>query len=83
MVNMRINFNPYVLIYTDDTSIFDVHFIIIDKEEKTIDCCDEYGMSIAMIHYKDCEEVGYLKYNNKERFTGDVEIIIKNGKVVI
>lgn len=78
---MRIDFSPYVLMYTDDTDIYDVHFIIIDEENKTIDCCDEYGFSIAGIHYKNSEEIGYLTYNERERLTGDSEILIKNGKL--
>ena len=80
---MRIDFNPYVIVYTDDTDIYDVHLIIIDTEEKTIDCCDTYGMSIAGIHYENAKEIGYLKYNEKERLTGDSEILVKNGKLII
>lgn len=80
---MKIEFEPYGLVYTDNVDIYDVKFIIIDKEEKTIDLCDQWGMSIGNIHYENEKEVGYLKYNKDERLTGDDEIIIKNGEVVI
>ena len=80
---MRIDFNPYVLMYTDDTDIYDVYFIIIDEEEKTIDCCTSSGFSIAMIHYKDTKEIGYLEYDTNERLTGEDIILVKNGKLVI
>lgn len=80
---MRIDFNPYVLMYTDDTDIYDVYFIIIDKEEKTIDCCTGNGFSIAMIHYEDAKEIGYLKYDMNERLTDEEIILVKNGKLVI
>ena len=80
---MRIDFNPYVLMYTDNTDIYDVHFIIIDEEENTIDCCANNGFSIAMIHYKDTKEIGYLKYDMNERLTDEDIILVKNGKLVI
>lgn len=80
---MKIDFNPYVIIYTDDTDIYDVRFIIIDKKDKTIDCCDSNGFSIAGIHYENAKEIGCLYYNNRERLTGESDIIIQNGKVVI
>ncbi|MBR3209098.1 MAG: hypothetical protein IKF82_02400 [Bacilli bacterium] len=78
---MRIDFKPYALLYTDEVDIYDVHFIIVDEEEKTIDVCDESGFSIAGIHYKNSKEIGFLKYNERERLTGDYETIIKNGKL--
>ena len=31
---MRIDFTPYSLLYTDNVSIYDVSFIIIDEEDK-------------------------------------------------
>lgn len=80
---MKINFSPYAIIYTDYTDIYDVHFIIIDEEAKTIDCSDEYGFSIAAIHYAEAKEIGYLIYTSDERLSGDSEILIKNGEVVI
>ena len=80
---MRIDFNPYVLMYTDDTDIYDVYFIIIDKKEKTIDCCTSSGFSIAMIHYEDAKEIGYLEYDTNERLTGEDITLVKNGKLVI
>ena len=83
LINIKIEFSPYAIIYTDYTDIYAVHFIIIDEEEKTIDCCDEYGFSIAGIHYADAKEIGYLTYNYRERLTGDSYILIKNGELVI
>lgn len=80
---MKIEFEPYALIYTDDTDIYDVYSIIIDQDEKKIDVCDAFGMSIGTIHYENCKECGYLKYNSRERLTGDFEIIIKNGQLTI
>lgn len=81
---MKINFTPYAIVYTDTVDIYDVYFIIIDTEEKTIDCSDSYGFSIANIHYEDCNEIGYLEYDEKEeRLNGESHIIIKNGEVVI
>lgn len=78
---MRLDFRPYALVYTDNVNIADVHFIIIDEHDRTIECNDEYGMVIALIYYQDCEEVGYLKYNHFEELTGDSETIVKNGKL--
>ncbi len=80
---MKIEFNPYAIVYTDETDIYDVHFIIINEEDKTIDCCDERGFAIAGIHYAKAEVIGYLTYNYRERLTGDSYILIKNGKLVI
>lgn len=79
----KIEFEPYGLVYTDNVDIYDVAFIIIDEGEKTIDLCDQWGMSIGNIHYENEKEVGYLKYDKDERLTGDYETIIKNGEVVI
>lgn len=31
---MRIQFSPYVLIYTDNVDVYDVYQIVIDEEEK-------------------------------------------------
>lgn len=80
---MKINFTPYAIVYTDTVDIYDVYFIIIDTEEKTIDCSDSNGFSIANIHYEECNEIGFLEYDERERLTGDSHIIVKNGKVVI
>lgn len=80
---MRIDFTPYSLLYTDNVSIYDVSFIIIDEEDKTIDASDQNGMMIACIHYKNEEEVGYLTYNNNDELTGNSEIIVKCGELVI
>ena len=79
---MRIDFNPTALVFTDATDIHDVYFIIIDEDEKTIDCSDNMGMSIANIHYKECEECGYLPYNHEGRLTGEQITFIKDGKLI-
>ena len=80
---MRIDFKPYALIYSDDADIYDVYFIIIDDGDKTIDCCDQHGFSIAKIFYAKSEEIGYLKYDENERLSGDDDIIVKNGELVM
>ena len=79
---MRVDFNPSALVFTDATDIYDVYFLIIDEDEKTIDCSDNNGMSIANIHYSECETIGYLPYNNEGKFTGEQVIIIKNGELI-
>ena len=80
---MKIDFNPYAIVFTENTDIYDVHFIIIDEEDKTIDCNDQNGFSIANIHYENAEEVGYIPFTSDERISPDDEIIIKNGELVI
>ena len=80
---MRLDFKPYAMIFTDAVSICDVYFIIIDEDAGTIECNDQFGMVIGLIYYKDCEEVGYIKYNHFEELTGDSEIIVENGKLKI
>lgn len=80
---MRIDFNPYAIIYTDDTDIYDVYFIIIDETEETIDVCDNQGFSIANIHYKNAKEIGCLYYGDDERLNGDSDIIVENGELKI
>lgn len=80
---MRIDFNPYALVYTDDTDIYDVYFIIIDEAEKTIDLCDNHGFSIGNVHYENAKEIGYLYYDENERLNGDSDIIVENGKLQI
>lgn len=80
---MRLDFDPYAMMFTDTVSIYDVYFIIIDEDDGTIECNDQFGMIIGLIHYKNCEEVGYLKYNHFEELTGDEELIVKNGKLKI
>lgn len=79
---MRIDFYPYALVCTDAVDIYDVHFIIIDEHEKTIDCSDQHGFSIANIHYQECKEVEILKYDKNERLNGDFEIIVQNGQLI-
>lgn len=79
---MRIDFYPYGLLYTDDIDIYDVHFIIIDEEEKTIDVCDQHGFSIANIHYENIKEIECLLYDEKERLNGETLDIVKNGKLI-
>lgn len=80
---MRIDFEPYALLYTDNVDIYDVYFIIVDEEEKTIDVCDSNGFSIGNIHYEDCKIVGYLSYNYNDELTGNGNIIVKNGSLKI
>lgn len=80
---MKIDFNPYAIVYTDNTDIYDVSFIIVDEENKTIDVCDTTDFSIAGIHYQECEEIGYLPYTTDERLQGNTVVIIKNGELVI
>ena len=79
---MRIDFEPYAIVYTDHTDIYDVHFIVIDEKEKFLELNDANGFVIAGIHYEGIEEVGYLTYNEKERLTGDEHSLIKNGKLI-
>lgn len=81
MIDKKIEFNPYALLYTENVDIYDVYFIIIGDE--TIEVCDMNGFGIANIHYKECEEVGYIKYNKRERITDDDITIVKNGELVI
>ena len=80
---MKIDFNPYAIVYTDDVSIYDVSFIIIDENDKTIDVCDQSGFSRAGITYLNCEEIGYMPFTSNERLTGETVILIKNGELVI
>lgn len=79
---MKIDFNPYALVYTDDTDIYDVYFIIIDETEKTIDLCDSNGFSIGNVHYENSKEIGCLYYDDNERLNGDSDIIVKNGELI-
>lgn len=79
---MKIDFNPSALVFTDVTDIYDVYFMIIDGDEKTIDCSDNTGMSIAYIHYEDCKECGYLPYSDDGKLTGDVVSFIKDGELI-
>lgn len=80
---MRIDLKPYGLVYSGDTDIYDVDFLIIDEEEKTIECNSSSGFAIANIHYDECDEVGYLEYGDDERLTGNDITIAKDGKLVI
>lgn len=79
---MKIELKPYGLVYCDNADIYDVYTIIIDTEDKKLDLCDNIGMSIGTIYYENCKEVGYLKYNNRERLTGESEIIISDGEII-
>lgn len=79
---MRIDFNPYAIVYTDDTDIYDVYFIIIDETEKTIDLCDNNGFSIGNVHYENAKEIGCLYYDENERLNGDSDIIVQNGNLI-
>lgn len=79
---MRIQFSPYVLIYTDNVDVYDVYQIVINEEEKTIDCSDNNGFMIANIHYENLNEVGCLKYDENERLTGESKTIIEKGNIV-
>lgn len=79
---MKIEFTPFGLIYTDDTDIYDVKGIIIDEEDKKIDAYDEYGMSIATIHYEDSRAVGVKKYDMEGKLTGDWKDIINYGEII-
>lgn len=79
---MRIQFSPYVLIYTDNVDVYDVHQIVIDESEKTIDCSDSNGFMLANIHYENLNKVGCLKYDENEKLTGESEIIIEKGNII-
>lgn len=80
---MKIAFNNYATVDSGTTDIYDVYFIIIDEEQKTIECNDYNGMAIGTIFYEECEECAYLPIDNNDRLTGERIIIVKNGKVVI
>lgn len=75
---MRIDFNTYATIYTDDACIFNVSFIIID--DKVIDANDSNGFPMASIYYKKAKEIGCFHYDDDERLN---EIIVKNGELQI
>lgn len=78
---MKITFKPYALVATDNVDVYEVHSLFIDEDEKTIDLCDEWNMSMGNIHYEDCEFVECLTYDENEMLTGETEIIVKNGKI--
>ena len=80
---MKITFNSYATVDSGITDIYDVHFIIIDEEQKTIECNDTNGMAIGTIFYEECEECAYLPMDNYDRLTGERIIIVKNGRLVI
>ena len=80
---MKLEFEPYVVICTGNVDIYDINMIIIDEEDKTIDCSDINGFTIAVINYENEEEVGYLEYDEKELLTGESYPIVKNGEIVV
>ena len=53
----KIEFKPYALVHTDNVDIYEVHSLFIDEDEKSIDLCDEWNMSMGKIHYEDCKTV--------------------------
>lgn len=74
----KIEFKPYALVHTDNVDIYEVHSLFIDEDEKSIDLCDEWNMSMGKIYYEDCKTVECLIYNEYEKLTGEVKTIIEN-----
>ncbi len=74
----KIEFKPYTLVHTDNVDIYEVHSLFIDEDEKSIDLCDEWNMSMGKIYYEDCKTVECLIYDENERLTGEIKTIIKN-----
>lgn len=77
----KIEFKPYALVHTDNVDIYEVHSLFIDEDEKSIDICDEWNMSMGKIYYEDCKTVECLTYDKNERLTGEIKTIIKNAKI--
>lgn len=71
------------IVFTDDTSIYDVYLLIIDEEEKTIECNDMNGFVIALIHYDDTEDCGFINYDGNDDILPYAEELVENGKLVI
>ena len=71
------------IVFTDDTSIYDVYLLIIDEEEKTIECNDMNGFVIALIHYDDTEDCGFINYDGYGNILPYAEELVENGKLVI
>lgn len=79
---MRIDFRYGALVYTDDVDIYNVSFIIVDKEKKKIECNNDYGFVIAMIHYKEMKECSFIPDGENGRMSGDFIDIVKNGEFI-
>ena len=79
---MKINLNG-AIVFSQDCSIYEVYSIIIDNDEKTIECNDINGFTIALIHYEESDECGYINYDEKGNIMPYAEEIVKNGKLVI
>ena len=70
------------LLMTSTCTFYDPYLLIIDEEEKTIEINDHMSMTEGMIHYKNEEEVEFIRRNEKDELTGDCIQIIENGKLV-
>lgn len=79
---MRFDFNPTAIVYTDSTDIYDVYFLIIDKDDKTIELNDQSGFSIGLIHYENCEECGYMPHSTDLKLNGENFPLVKNGELI-
>ena len=71
------------IVFSSDCSIYEVYSIDIDTEEKTIECNDINGFIIAMIHYEESDECGYINYDENGNIMPYAEEIVKNGELVI
>ena len=79
---MKIELHDAIIV-TETVSIYEVYLLIIDEEEKTIDCSDSGGMTIAMIHYENekyCEIL--LRDYDDDRLNGNTIDLIKNGQLI-
>lgn len=79
---MRIDFKYSAIVYSDEVDIYDVSFIIIDENEKTIECNDQRGFAIANIHYKNSKECGFIPDGEDGRMSGDFFDLVENGELI-
>ena len=70
-------------VFSDDCNIYDVYMLIIDEDEKSIDCSDANGFTIALIYYEDSESCGFINCDENGRLKGYAEELVKNGMLVI
>ena len=82
IIMTKINLNG-ATVFSADCSIYDVYLLIIDKTEKTIECNDINGFVIALIHYEDSDECGYINYDENGEIMPYAESIVENGMLVI
>ena len=79
---MRIDLKNGGYVSTTNCTFYDAYILIIDKEEKTIDVSDQWGMMIGLIHYENEKEITYAEYDSFGRLKPEIEDIVENGKVV-